>query len=539
MKTKGYMEKTKSNTLMDQAAILVIATLLSRFLGFLYRFPMTNIIGDQGNGYYGAGYQIYAFILILSSSGLPAAISKLVSERIALKRYNDAHAVFQAALFLSALMGIIFALILLFGAKLISNLIKVPLSYYSMIALSPTVLVVGISAVLRGYFQGMNTTKPTAVSQVIEQLFNAIFSVVLADLLIFKGPEFGAAGGTAGTGVGALAGLIVMIIIYKVNSGIINKRLKNDRLPPKESYYEIITTILKTAWPIIFGTAVFSISGLIDTSMISTCLHASHAFTQDQIDGLLGQYTGKFIVLTTLPVAISSAMATASVPSVASSNAINDTQAVSSKINMGIRMSMLLTIPAAIGLSVLGDPILRMLFGSNAKGGILLQWGGVAVIFLALVQIVTGMLQGINHIKLPIIGALIGAAVKIALNLVLIKNPQINVLGAVLSTIGCYLAASIIDVYFLWHVTRVRIDFVGILLKPVICAIGMGISSYGAYEAIFYLCGHNTVSVLVAIAFGVLVYFICMIFIKGIERADLYTIPMGNKIIRVLNKLRV
>ena len=529
----------KENTFVEQAGILVAAMLISRFLGFLYRFPMTSTIGDKGNSFYGAGYQIYAFILIISSAGLPAAISKLVSERAALKRYNDAHAVFKAALFLSAIMGIVCALILLFGAGLIADLINVPPSKYSMMALSPTVLIVGIMAVLRGYFQGMNTTKPTAVSQIVEQLFNAIFSIVLADLLIYKGQEYGAAGGTAGTGAGALAGLLVMLFIYRLNAKTIHRRINSDLSPQTESYREIIVAILKTAWPIIFGTAVFSISGLIDTAMISNCLKASRAFTGDEIFTLLGQYTGKYIVLTTLPVVISSAMATASVPSVAASNAVKDVKAVSSKINTGMRMSMLFTVPAAIGLSVLGDPILRMLFPKAQEGGALLQWGGIAVIFLALVQITTGMLQGVSYIKLPIIGALAGAAVKIVLNIVFITNPKINVLGAVFSTIGCYLAASVIDVYFLRRVTRVKIDFMGILVKPMICSIGMGVTVYGAYDAMLFISKSNALSVMISIIFGALVYFICMLFIKGIKRDDLYAAPMGGRLVKAMDWLGV
>ena len=531
------MENSKENSFVNQAAVLIAAMLISRILGFLYRFPMYHFIGDDGNAYYAAGYQIYNFFLILSSAGLPAAISKLVSERIALKRYNDAHAVFQAALFLSAVMGIICSLTLLLGARQISNLLSQPLSYLSMLALSPTLLIVGIMAVFRGYFQGMNTTKPTAISQIIEQLFNVIFSVLLAYLLYERGHEYGAAGGTAGTGIGAIAGLAVMLFIYKLNSKIIHKRLKHDHLPQKESYSEIISAILTTAWPIILGTAVFSISGLIDTAMVSNCLKASNAFNQEQIAEMFGQFSGKYIVLTTLPVVISSAMATASVPSVASSYALRDTKAVAAKIGIGMRMAMLFTIPAAVGLSVLGDPIIRMLFGSQAEGGLLLQWGGIGVIFLALAQISTGMLQGIGRVKLPIIGAVAGAVVKIILNLILISNPAINVLGAVLSTIGCYLIASSLDIFFLWYVTRAKIDFVSILVKPLICAAGMSITSYGAYEAVYFLSGSNTISALIAITFGAIIYFICMLFIKGIERSDLYSVPMGKKVISVMDKL--
>ena len=530
------MEKSKQSNFIDQAAILIAAMLISRLMGFLYRIPMTHYIGDDGNAYYAAGYQIYNFFLILSSAGLPAAISKLVSERVTLKRYNDAHAVFQVALFLSASMGIICSLALLFGAEYISNLLSQPESYYSMLTLSPTLLIVGIMAVFRGYFQGMGTTKPTAFSQVIEQFFNISFSLLFAWMLHTKGPAFGAAGGTAGTGIGAVAGLVVMIIIYRLNIKIISKRLQNDHLPHKESYAEIASSVVKTAWPIILGTAVFSISGMIDTAMVSNCLKAANVFTQSDIDKMFGQFSGKYIVLTTLPVVISSAMATASVPSVASSNALNDTKAVASKINLGLRIAMLLTIPAAIGLSVLGEPIIKLLFPTQPEGGILLRWGGIGVIFLALAQITTGMLQGIGRVRLPIIGAIAGAVVKIILNWYLISDPTINVLGAVLSTIACYLIASVLDIFFLWYVTRVRIDFMGILIKPLICAAGMGIASFGAYEAMYFLLGSNAISIMIAISFGIVLYFISMLIIKGIVRSDLLSVPMGKKLIKVMDR---
>ncbi|MDR1558362.1 MAG: polysaccharide biosynthesis protein [Clostridiales bacterium] len=531
------MENTRRSTFIDQAAVLVTAMFISRFLGFLYRMPMTHFIGDDGNAYYAAGFQIYTFFLIFSSAGLPAAISKLVSERVILKRYNDAHAVFQVAIFLAAIMGIAFSLILLFGARYISALLSQPLSYYSMLALSPTLLIVGIMAVFRGYFQGMGTTKPTAVSQIAEQIFNAGFSVLLAYLMHGYGPEFGAAGGTVGTGIGAIAGLLVMVFIYKLNSKFIHRRLKTDHLPQKESYSEIAAAVLKTAWPIILGSAVFSISGMIDTAMVSNCLKASNAFDAAQIAQLYGQYSGKYITLTTLPVVISSAMATASIPSVASSNALNDTSAVSAKINMGLRMAMLFTIPAAIGLSVLGDPILKLLFPSHPDGGALLRWGGIGVIFLALAQITTGMLQGVGRVKLPIIGAITGAVIKIILNMVLISNPAINVLGAVFSTIACYMVASAIDIFLLWHVTHARINFMSTLIKPIICAVGMGVATYGTYEAVYFLSGSNAASVILSITFGAAVYFICMLFVKGIERSDLRAVPIGRKLIRMMDSL--
>jgi len=532
------MEK-KKNSVVDQASILVVAMLLSRVLGLFMRIPLTHFLGDEGNAYFGVAFQVYSFFLVVSSAGLPAAISKLVSERLALEQYHDAHAIFKTALLLSVVIGMVCSLIFMFGASILSSMMGQPMSVYSMRALSPTVFIVGIMAVYRGYFLGMGTTKPTAASQIIEQGFKVVFSVLFVWSLYGRGPQYGAAGGTAGTGVGAIAGLAVVLIIYGLNSGSIKNKLRKSKLSRQESYSKIAVNVMKTAWPIILGTAVFTISGLIDSSMISNRLIASNAFTREEVDVMYGQYNGKFIVLTTLPVVVSAALATAFIPSIAASNAIKDIRAVSAKINLALRMTMLISIPAAIGLSVLGDPIIRLLFPSNPEGGYLLQWGGIAVVFLALSQIATGMLQGLGYVKLPLIGACALAVVKITLNYFLISNPQINILGAVFSTMAGYFVALLLNTMFLVRVTRMKIDFKRILIKPLICAAVMGAGTYVFFEAIMHISGSNALSVILAITFGAAIYFLGMLLIEGIDHSDLKSAPLGDKVVRVLNRLGI
>ncbi|MDR1914051.1 MAG: polysaccharide biosynthesis protein [Clostridiales bacterium] len=526
----------EANKFVKQAAILAGAMMFSRFLGFLYRLPLTQLIGDEGNAYYAAGYQIYNFFLILSSAGLPAAISKMVSERIALGQHKNAHAVFRSALALSAGMGIICALVMLFGARGISNLTGQPPSYYSLLTLSPTVLIVGIMAVFRGYFQGMGTTVPTAFSQVIEQIFNVVFSVFLAWMFYKSGPEFGAAGGTAGTGIGALAGLMVVLIYYCLRSVRIKKTIRKSREKLTESPGALLHILIKTTVPIIIGTAIFSISGIIDTLMISKCLEMSQAFDGVEIARLFGQYSGKFIVLITLPVTISSALATASIPSVASSAILKDRAAVHSKVNIGLRVSMMICIPAAIGVSVLGTPIISLLFPGQSGGGELLRWGGISVIFLSLAQITTGMLQGTGHVKTPVLGAVCGALIKVPLNFLLISNPKINILGAVFSTIACYVVASFIDLFFLVRSTRVNLDYISVFVKPLLSASLMGAVCYVSYYGIFKLSNNNPVSVFVSVILGLIIYLILLLLINGIKEEDLRSIPFGSKLSKLVKR---
>lgn len=536
----------KRGSFVKQAAILASAGILVRFLGFVYRLPLTNMLGDKGNGIYGTGYYIYTFLLILSSAGLPAAISKLVSERLALRQYRNAHRVFQTALMLSVTLGIIFAVVMALTARQAAAFVKTPDSYYAILTLCPTLVIVAIMSVYRGYFQGMNTMVPTAISQIVEQIFNAFFSVYLAYVFLRihipegaqKNIPLGAAGGTMGTGIGAAAGLIVVLISYISIRPYLVRRAKLCRQQEEESRKLLLGKIFKTAWPIIVGTAVFSITNLIDLGMVMHILTAS-GYSETEAMVLYGQLSGKYVTLTTLPVAISSAIATAVLPSIAASNRLNDHKQVKRKMNLTMRISMIISIPAAVGIGVLGPQIIAMLFPSASDGGILLTVGAVSIIFLALCQTATGILQGIGHIQVPVVGALLGAVMKVILNAVLIPIPALNVIGAVLSTTGCYLVASVFDVWMLSRITKVRFDLKRILLKPVLGSIVMGAAALGVYYGLYTFLPYNTLCTLVAIVIAMFVYGIVMLLIRGIQKEDLESIPMGGRLIRLCEKLHM
>ena len=529
-------EKRKGS-FVKQAAILAAAGLLVRVMGFLYRLPLTALIGDEGNGIYAAGYYIYQFMLIVSSAGLPAAISRMVSERLALGQKANAHKVFRVAMAISA--GVCFVAmmaLLLFGRQLCAAL-QYDRSYYCILTLAPTLLIVGILSVYRGYFQGMHTMVPTAISQLVEQLFNAVFSVLLAYLLVGKGVEYGAAGGTAGTGVGALAGLGVVAFAYALIRPRLLRGVERDVSDaPRETNREIARLLIRTAVPIIVGTALFSISNLSDMFMVKSRLMASGAFTEARAEALYGQLSGKYATLTTLPVAISTAMATAAIPSIAASVAQKNKKAVDEKINTTFRVGMLISIPAAVGIGVLGDPIIRMLFPSYAEGGVLLTVGAFSIVLLALSQIITGILQGIGRLRIPMIGALCGLVVKIICNYFLIGIPDLNVVGAVLATTACYLVAVIVNMTMLVRETGAHLDFMGGFIKPAIASAGMGVGCLLVYKLLVRVAGSNTLGVLASILVSMAVYFALLLLLRAANRDDILLLPMGGRLVRVLER---
>jgi stage V sporulation protein B len=249
---------------------------------------------------------------------------------------------------------------------------------------------------------------------------------------------------------------------------------------------------------------------------------------------MYGQLTGKYVLLTTLPVSLSTALAVAAVPSIAGSRIVADEAAVKYKINTAIRLSMIVSIPAAVGLGVLGDPILSLLFPKYPEGGILLKYGIATIIFLAFVQILTGILQGIGKIYVPVIGALFGALIKIPLNYFLIANPAINIAGAVISTFACYAVAAGVAIYFLRRFTGIVPDAMGAFVKPIFSAAAMGLACYSFYHAAFAASGKNGFSVLVAIVLGIAVYAAFLVLVKGFKKDDLESLPLNKRIIKLL-----
>ncbi len=547
------MGKSKNNggSFVKMAAILASAGLIVRFIGFLYRLPLTNMIGDEGNGFYAAGYNIYNFFLIMSSAGLPVAISKMIAEKTAVKEYRNAKKIFNVSMVVAGGLSFLCGLLMLVGARIFqvhympmaeAKLLNENLnlwynSVWCIYTLAPTIFIVGIMAVFRGYFQGLQTTVPTALSQIIEQILNAVFSVYLAWVLIDFGIEFAAAGGTAGTGIGALAGLVLLVGVYFATRKTRNAEFSLDKGGYKtDGFLKITKNLLKIALPIIAGTAIFSMTNLVDTFMVNDRLVAA-GFDGAAAIKLYGQLNGKYVTLSTMPVAISTAIATAVVPSIAASVVKKEKALVQSKIDVALRITMMISIPAAAGLGVLGVQILKMLFPRYSDGGILIQVGSFSVIFLALSQISTGVLQGIGKVKTPAFNAVWGALVKIPVNYFLIAVPEINVIGAVISTTVCYMVCSLLNFRALVKTTGVKPDYVGMLLKPGVSAVVMAVAAIYGYKGVYALVSNNTFATIIAIIFALIVYVIAMVAVKGFYRDDLIMVPAGSKMIRFLEKI--
>jgi len=552
-----------SNAFIKQAAILAAAGIAVRLLGFVYRLPLTDLIGDEGNAIYGIGYNVYNFFLIMSSAGIPAAISKMVSEKRAQGREDVAHRIFRISLVLSALTGFIFMLIMFVFAEQITAFMGTREAHLALQTLAPTVFIVAIMAVIRGYFQGMSSTVPTAASQLAEQIFNAIFSIILAHALwnyaMRQGEVYviyGAAGGTAGSSVGALAGFIVITGLYFVarpdilKEVRISKRRNHRRISSRsddavvrklmepEKFGSIVKNIVITSFTIIAGTAIFSIANLIDSRMVLTRL-ADAGFGEIEARELFGQLTGKFNTMTNLPAAISSSLAVALIPTIASAWTTGNRHEVAEKINTALRVAMIFTVPIAFGFGILGPQLVALLFPNHPDGGTLLIVGFPSVIFLAASQIATGVLQAIGKITIPIYAAMAGVGIKVVVSFFLIAHPAVNIYGAIIGTTLMYLVTASINCTLLCRYTSTRLNFLTMFAKPTIASIAMVFTCYIFYGVIYMLVPSNAFATISAILSGVVVYGIYMMLIRGFSDEDIRMLPKGEAILRKLKSKRL
>jgi stage V sporulation protein B len=497
--------------------------------------PLTNLIRDEGINYYQTAYSVYAFALNLSSVFMIATVSRSVSERIALKQYRNAHTLFKSAMAFSVCLGVVGTAVMYFGAGAIVSLFNFqPHTVYSIRAVSPAVFVVSMLTVFRGYFMGMKTSAPTAVSQVIEQVFNVVFSLWLAFLFYDAGVQYSAAGAAGGTAISAVAALGVVAFVYFMVAKALKKRADEDKSPYRERFGTQIWAIVKTAVPIVIGLSIFSIAGLMDISMANSRIYASGAFSQYEINDLIGMFLGKFILLTTLPVSLSMALSSAVIPEITSAHVTMDIDAVRENTNRALRLSMMLSIPAAVGLGVLADPIIGLIFPRAPEGGWLLRYGAVSIVFVAVVHIITGVLQGVGHVRLPVIGVAVGVAVKFPVNYFLMAVPEINILGAVISTIVCFAVAAVINIILLYRYTGIFPDLKGAFLKPSVASVGMGFVCFSAY-GVFSVAASSAVAALAAIAIGMVFYVILMILIRGFGESDLDALPIPARVRRWLH----
>lgn len=541
-------KKENKGNIIRQGSILAVASIVVRIIGLFYRVPMANVIGEEAMGIYSASFEIYNIILILSSFSLPLAVSKLISEKMTNNDYANSYKILVNSLIFSFIIGGLASLILFFNAQWIE---KTFLNKYHGVAISlrilaPTIFIVAIMGVFRGFFQGKNKMLPTAFSQIIEQIVNAIISIVAAIYLtkLYSLSDnvsaWGAAGGTLGTCIGALSGLLFLLLLFFLYLPQIKRQIRRQQKQKNESAIQIYKLIGLTILPVILSQTVYQLSSVIDLGLFNNIMGAK-GVSEVTVSTVQGNYSTLYKLLISVPIAVSSSFAGSIIPSIVISFSNRQYNNLRNKIKGAVQFNMNIAIPSTIGLMVLGKPILRLLFPSyNIElGSTLLFWGAIAIIFYAHSTITSSVLQSLNKMKIPVINASIAIVFHIFVVYIFLKYTNWDIYALILGNIVFPLIVMILNNIALKKYINYNDNYKKIFLIPILSSIGMGIICSIVYKFVFFITASNILSVLISIFAGILVYFSLVLKLRGINSKELIEFPFGRTMFEFALKLHL
>lgn len=550
---KTRMRSAQNDDFIAQGAILAVATVLTKVIGVIYRIPLANILGDAGNGFYGYAYQIYAMALMVSSLSLPTAVSKLVSAKLAAGQKRNSVRVFRCSMLFAVVVGAVITAAVFFGADAISvYAMKSPLSVYALQMLAPGLFLVAVMAVIRGYFQGLGSMMPTAVSQIIEQLIRAVISIAGASIFVdigtragekageeLLGPAYGAAGATLGTVLGALIALVFLIFVIWAYRGQMTRQYRTDRSGREDSYRHILKVLVLTAVPILFSTAIYNINQILDLTIFNHIMDAQ-GYVEEEYMALQGIYSGKYDTLVNVPLSIPWALCSSVVPSLTAAVATRSRKLVHEKIDQTLRLTMVITIPCGVGFLVLASPLMVLLYNDASKTpAYLLMLGSVVVVLYGWSSISNSILHGLNHISSPAKNACIALVVHLAAFVVMMTAFKMNVYALAAGNIVFAACMCWLNQRKVHKVCGFRMNIMDTFIKPLIASAVMGIVTYATHLALDLLIGGRWIPTIIAIFIAMIVYVVVVLKIGTLSDEDIEALPMGARLLRLCRRLHL
>ncbi len=532
-------KNAKSTNFIVQGGILAMAGVIARLIGLIYRVPMQRTIGDAGMGYYSAAFQIYSLMLIISSYSLPVAVSKLIAGYTARDEYKNAKRIYNCSMLFACFTGGITCLIVFFCADFLAALIKLPKSAIALRILAPTLLVVAIMGVMRGFFQGNGSMVPTATSQLVEQIINAIVSVVAAKFLFDYGlgvsgllrdddyaAAYGAAGGTLGTSAGALAGLICLIIVYLISKRDFNYRVRHDENRHSDTFGRMLFALILTVLPVLLSTTVYNLSDILDQGIFNYVMDTK-GLSEVKAEHW-GIFSTKYKVLTNVPVALASAVCSSMMPSLTGCIRREEYKIARRKVSLAMRFTMILSIPCAVGLAVLGKPIISTLFqGEVDIPATMLKIGSIAVVFYSMSTLSNGVLQGIDKLNIPVRNAAIALVLHVGILYFMLDVFNMGLYGVVISCVLFALIMCILNWLAIRKYLNYQQEIVRTFVIPTVSSIFMGLVAWLSNFLISKALS-SFVSLAISIALSVCVYFVLLIKLKGVKEKEIRSFPGGN-----------
>lgn len=554
----------------------MVSMIIVKIVGAIFKIPLTNVLDATGMAYFNSSYQLFTTIYALTVTGLAAAVARMVAACSTKGRYRDCRKILKMAQIIFISLGLLGAFLMLFFSKGFAALVKMDGANYAIMAMAPTIIFSCMMASYRGYYEGLRNMTPTAVSQVVEVVVKLIMGLLFSYLtilfaknqfqktgIVFGTPvdtlkdavsvslPYAAAGAMLGISVSTLAGFLYMFIKYKRSGdGFTKADLLASPAPVRSK--AIIFTLIKTALPITLSAVALNLTNLIDVMTISNRLESTYQSNQAFFDALYGQYLGKnqemhtFLYGTyttaltyfSLVSAFTSLFGKSALPNVTAAWVDRDHRALKRNIESVLRMTSLIAFPAGIGISVLSTQIIELFHGS--KPGLVaatpdsLRILGIAAIFLAFTTPIYAVLQGVGRFDLPLKFVLVGAVIKITTNFILVGFPQINVKGAAVGSLLCYIVIVILCLIWLTRITGIQLNYGRIFIKPMFAAILCGLTAFGVS-----LIGDNKIITLLAVGAAAIVYVIVLLTIRAIPKSDILMMPKGQKIAALMERFHL
>lgn len=532
------MSDNKNQAFIKGAFILLIANIITKVIGMFFKIPLTYLIGEEGMGIFSTAYTMYSFMFVIATAGLPVAVSKMVSESEAVENNAESKRILSVSLVVLALIGTFGALILFFGADFLANAINCPRAANAIRAIAPAIFFVGVMSAFRGFFQGHQDMVPTAYSEVIESLGKLIFGYGLAYWFLKAAQgvkekiDMGATGAVLGVSIGSFAACLAIFLIFLKRRG---ELFRKSGVKCEKSKWQIAKTLIKIAVPITLGASVFSLTSIIDMAMIMRRLEAA-GFNSDSATALYGSYTGYAIPLFNLPPTLISAISISIVPAIASAYAAKNKDLVRSTTSLALKITTIFALPCAVGIAILSNPILHLVY-HNTSATKSLSILGYAIVFVSLVMVTNAILQAMHKERIPVINMVIGGVFKVVINYILVAIPSVNINGAPIGTICCYVIILILNLCFIIKEMGISLSLKDFVIKPVICVAVMAAAVMASYKYMSSM--HYAVAALLPIIIGVVVYFAMIFLMKTIKYDDVLMIPKGEKIADLMLKLKI
>lgn len=578
------MKKQQGQSVVYGMIILTAGTLVVKVIGALFKIPLTNILGALGMTYFNVGYDLYYPLYALFVSGVPVAVSKLVSESVAKGKVGDARRLLRVSLLLFFGVGLLGSCLMLLGARWFSGLLPTPEAVYSIWMLSPALFFGCIMAAYRGYFQGLQNMIPTALSQIIESIAKLVFGLSISHFVIKTGMEqylangtvfgvicetpeqaqlailpFAAAGAILGVSISALCGAVFLAIRYYAGAKRDLPKLALYNSAPKTPRRTLAKNLVLIAVPVCIASLISNLTSLIDLLSVMNRLEQAAIEAPDIILGmyeglipphiasqtdklvghLYGCYSGLAVPVYNLVPALTGAIGVSLLPAVSAAWATHNKQSLADNIGSALRLASMVSMPIGIGIFVLAQPIMQLLFFNKQADVILiapaLRLMGISAVFVALSLPANAILQATGKASLPVKLMILGGGVKLVLNYLLVSIPQLNIQAAPVGTLVCYIVVLSVSIWKIIRHTKIKIPLMKVFGKPLFCSICCGASAWVSYGLLGKVL-EPRFATLTSVSIAGVIYLVFVLLTKTLTKIDLFMVPGAEKFVNTLAK---